>query len=146
MRTRLMIATAAVAVLLAGAASAQPAGATGSNFSQEPQPAGANAVNPPPADQLPAGVATGNATVTGPTPSGQAGSGDATAPSASANRSGADAANVAPAAGAPAERQSTDAAGIDVISNGPVPDTPDNRAKYGQPLSHAGRLTKPAGN
>jgi hypothetical protein len=33
-----------------------------------------------------------------------------------------------------------------VISNGPVPDTPQNRAKYGQPLSNAGRLTKPAGN
>ncbi len=31
------------------------------------------------------------------------------------------------------------------VSNGPVPDTPEMRAKY-KPLSHAGRHTKPAGN
>ncbi len=35
---------------------------------------------------------------------------------------------------------------VQVISNGPVPDTPENRAKYGQPLSHAGKKTAPAGN
>jgi hypothetical protein len=33
-----------------------------------------------------------------------------------------------------------------VVSNGPVPDTKANRAKYGQPLSATGRSTKPAGN
>lgn len=33
-----------------------------------------------------------------------------------------------------------------VVSNGPVPDTPQNRAKYGRPLSHAGRMTKPTGD
>jgi len=38
----------------------------------------------------------------------------------------------------------TDAA--QVVSNGPVPDTPANRAKYGKPMSHAGRHTAPAGN
>lgn len=32
------------------------------------------------------------------------------------------------------------------VTNGPVPDTPENRAKYGQPLSRAGKLTTPAGN
>lgn len=32
------------------------------------------------------------------------------------------------------------------LSNGPVPDTPENRAKYGSPMSHAGKHTKPAGN
>lgn len=32
------------------------------------------------------------------------------------------------------------------ITNGPVPDTADNRAKYGAPMSHAGKLTKAAGN
>ena len=52
----------------------------------------------------------------------------------------------APAAGAPAERAPSAAAGTDVISNGPVPDTRANRAKYGQPLSHAGKMTKAAGN
>jgi hypothetical protein len=33
-----------------------------------------------------------------------------------------------------------------LISNAPVRDTPDNRAKYGAPLSNAGRHTQPAGN
>ncbi|MGZ3276397.1 MAG: hypothetical protein ACXU8Z_21760 [Caulobacteraceae bacterium] len=53
---------------------------------------------------------------------------------------------MAPAAGAPAERAPAASAGADLISNGPVPDTPANRAKYGQPMSHAGKLTKPSGN
>lgn len=33
-----------------------------------------------------------------------------------------------------------------LITNGPVPDTAANRAKYGGPNSRAGRHTKPAGN
>jgi hypothetical protein len=33
-----------------------------------------------------------------------------------------------------------------VVSNGPVPDTKANRAKYGKPLSAAGRATQPSGN
>ncbi len=33
-----------------------------------------------------------------------------------------------------------------VVSNGPVPDTQENRAKYGRPLSHAGRQTAAQGN
>lgn len=33
-----------------------------------------------------------------------------------------------------------------LVTNGPVPDTRENRAKYGQPLSRAGRATTPAGN
>lgn len=32
------------------------------------------------------------------------------------------------------------------VTNGPVPDTPANRAKYGGPMSNAGRRTSPAGN
>jgi hypothetical protein len=32
------------------------------------------------------------------------------------------------------------------VTNGPVPDTPENRAKYGPPMSHAGKHSKPAGN
>jgi len=59
----------------------------------------------------------------------------------------------APAAMAPA---ATDAAApvaatvpadatAQTVSNGPVPDTPEMRAKY-KPLSNAGRRTKPIGN
>jgi hypothetical protein len=33
-----------------------------------------------------------------------------------------------------------------MVTNGPVPDTRANRAKYGRPMSNAGRKTKPAGN
>jgi hypothetical protein len=33
-----------------------------------------------------------------------------------------------------------------VISNGPVPDTRANRARFGGPMSHGGRATKAAGN
>jgi predicted outer membrane protein len=44
----------------------------------------------------------------------------------------------------------TDASGASVTTtmttNGPVPDTRANRAKYGQPMSRAGRRTAPRGN
>ncbi|HEY9219167.1 MAG TPA: hypothetical protein VIO94_14050 [Phenylobacterium sp.] len=33
-----------------------------------------------------------------------------------------------------------------VVTNGPVPDTAENRAKYGAPMSRAGKRTAPAGN
>jgi hypothetical protein len=32
------------------------------------------------------------------------------------------------------------------VTNGPVPDTKENRAKYGQPMSRAGKRTAAAGN
>ena len=39
-----------------------------------------------------------------------------------------------------------DANGTQVIASQPVPDTPANRAKYGGPMSHAGKHTAPGGN
>ena len=33
-----------------------------------------------------------------------------------------------------------------IVTNGPVADTPQNRAKYGRPLSHAGQRSHPVGN
>jgi hypothetical protein len=33
-----------------------------------------------------------------------------------------------------------------LVTNGPVPDTPANRAKFGGPRSHGGKKTAPAGN
>jgi hypothetical protein len=33
-----------------------------------------------------------------------------------------------------------------LIASAPVPDTLENRAKYGGPMSHAGQRTQPAGN
>lgn len=32
------------------------------------------------------------------------------------------------------------------LTNGPIPDTPANRAKYGQPMSNAGKRTAARGN
>ena len=34
----------------------------------------------------------------------------------------------------------------DDVTNGPVPDTAENRAKYGGPMSHAGKRTAAKGN
>jgi len=33
-----------------------------------------------------------------------------------------------------------------VVTNGPVPDTPENRSRFGGPMSRAGRATAPVGN
>lgn len=33
-----------------------------------------------------------------------------------------------------------------LITNGPVPDTPENRDRFGEPMSRAGKMTAPAGN
>jgi len=35
---------------------------------------------------------------------------------------------------------------IETVTNGPVPDTAENRAKYGQPDSRAGKMTAARGN
>ena len=127
MRTRLMI-TFTTAALLAGAAFAQ----------------NDTAVNPPSSNQLPPSVATGNAATNSGRPSGQAGTATprprppprrprahqgAWAPGV--NSPSSDAATVAPATGAPTQRAPSAAAGTDLIANRQVPDTPQNRAKYG---------------
>jgi hypothetical protein len=126
MRTCLMIASAATAALLAGAALAQDA----------PANAPANA----PASDTTVNPSSSNKSAPAP----DAAAPPARAPSDSASRgasaNSSDAATVAPAAGAPAERTTN------TISSSPVPDTKENRERYGHPLSAAGRRTKPAGN
>jgi hypothetical protein len=55
----------------------------------------------------------------------------------------------ASAAATPATAASTDASATvttSLVTNGPVADTPENRAKYGAPLSNAGRRTAARGN
>jgi len=118
MRTHFIIATVAAAALLGGSAFAQAAADT--------------AVNPPAANA--------------PSDRGAAPSGAASDTSA-APAAGAPDASVAPAAEAPAERTSAASAGdVDIVTNGPIPDTKANRAKYGAPLSNGGRMTKPTGD
>jgi hypothetical protein len=46
----------------------------------------------------------------------------------------------------PAQAKALAAGDNTMVTNGPVPDTPANRAKYGKPMSHEGRSTPPAGN
>ena len=58
--------------------------------------------------------------------------------------------NLAQDASAIAAQQSaaaaTDPAGPTMIASQPVPDTPANRAAFGQPLSRAGKRTAPIGD
>ena len=52
-----------------------------------------------------------------------------------------------PAPAAPAAAVDTSATFTNMtVTNGPVPDTAENRAKYGQPLSRAGKRTAARGN
>jgi UrcA family protein len=46
----------------------------------------------------------------------------------------------------PASYDQTPTYSTQTVTNGPVADTPANRARYGQPMSNAGRRTTPAGN
>ncbi|HEY1447633.1 MAG TPA: hypothetical protein VGF33_03785 [Caulobacteraceae bacterium] len=46
----------------------------------------------------------------------------------------------------PAQAQALAAGDNKLVTNGPVPDTPANRAKYGGPMSNGGRRTAPVGN
>jgi len=66
-----------------------------------------------------------------------------------------DATTAAPAAAAPGstavpDQVQTPAPAATVVAatvtNGPIPDTAANRAKYGGPMSHAGKKSQPAGN
>jgi hypothetical protein len=118
MRISLLAATAS-ALLLAGAAAAQPSTAP-ADVSPAPDAAAPSAsVNPPapPSDTAPAPASGYNANPTA------SGSGQFTGDLAQAK------------AGDPG-----------ITSNGPVPDTKENRAKYGKPDSNAGKRTRAAGN
>ncbi|WP_425996153.1 hypothetical protein [Caulobacter sp. DWR1-3-2b1] len=69
----------------------------------------------------------------------------ATTPSASTV--GTDTAGVVPMSSQSPEAQAMLKAGDpNVTSNAPVADTPENRAKYGKPMSNAGKRTAPKGN
>lgn len=76
-------------------------------------------------------------------------SSDQQAPSSSQASPPAASRSDAAAASAPSAMSSgVNASGVTtrIITNGPIPDTPENRAAFGKPLSQAGRNSKPAGN
>ncbi len=81
----------------------------------------------------------------------------ATQPAPAADQSGtpASATTIDPATGAMVVRQDSvspeqaatlKAGDANVVTNGPIPDTAENRARYGGPISNGGRRTAPAGN
>ncbi len=68
------------------------------------------------------------------------------APSAGAAGANANATMGAAAPDVPGQVQAITQADNTLVTNGPVPDTPANRAKFGGPMSMTGKKTKPAGN
>jgi uncharacterized surface protein with fasciclin (FAS1) repeats len=64
------------------------------------------------------------------------------APAAGVNTSG----TVPVSSQSPDAQASLKAGDANVVSNPPVADTPENRAKYGKPMSNAGKRTAPRGN
>lgn len=111
-------------------------------------------VSPPaPPEMAGAQVPTASTTSTNPTPAAPATATDMAAdPAASPSAMAAPAAGVSASGVAPMSSQSPDAQAAlkpgdaNVVSNGPVADTPENRAKYGKPMSNAGKRTTPKGN
>ena len=75
----------------------------------------------------------------------------ATAPAGPVNAPASSQVDTAPAGGFASSDTLGDASKMkagdaNVVSNGPVPDTRENRAQFGRPMSQAGRHTAPAGN
>lgn len=126
MKSALLLSTAALAVLFAApiAADAQPAPPP-----QAPAPQAGAPVNP--SARAATDAASPAAAITR----------DSSAPLGSSDNP------IPQSSPTPVEQAGALVAGSPtVVSNGPVPDTKANRARYGQPLSATGRATQPAGN
>ena len=125
--TRIILGVAAAFTLAGAAAHAQDA------MTPPPASSPAGAVNPP-AATAPAAEdrsAAPMASDAGAPP---------TAPSAAAM--GADVSTTVSSSSTPVAGTVT----VTTLTNGPVPDTAENRAKYGSPMSRAGKMTRAAGN
>lgn len=125
--TRIILGAVAAVTLGAAAAHAQDA------MTPPPAPSADTAVNPP-AATAPAAEdrsAAPMAPMASETPA---------APSASAM--GADVSATVSSSATPVAGSVT----VTTLTNGPVPDTAENRARYGDPMSRAGKMTRAAGN
>lgn len=130
-----LLAAASAAALIGGAAYAQDAGA-----SPAPDDAAPTDATPAPDRSTPETLPSG---VVNPVPD--------------AAGAGADASTMAPAESPPdamapaapsASESGTDVAAVvqpRILANAPIPDTPENRDKYGEPLSNAGKRSDPNG-
>jgi hypothetical protein len=165
MKLHYLLAGIAASALMAGAAQAQLGGGTSPDTGVTPnQPVPADpaqsqtgvpsvdSTRPTGADagqtNLPAGEVSGSTGSMSSSPTGvdasatvggEAVNPDISTPDASATDTTAEAPS-ATSAGVNAS------ANVQVVTNGPVPDTEENRAKYGEPMSRAGKRTEAAGN
>lgn len=124
MKTRLFLTAAAAMSVLACAAQAQ----TTTDTQGQPSAAPAPNVAGPDQPGMPAHDAMGEAVVGGTIVNPRM---DATTGAASALSAGGDVSATVTTT---------------TVTNGPIADTPENRARYGQPLSRAGKAPKARGN
>lgn len=142
MKLHYLLTAVAASALMAGAAHAQLGAGTSPDTGETPNQAS-------PADPKDSQTGLPSVDATRPTgsnagrtslPQGEvSGDTDASAPSADLSSS-----TAVSASGSGVSASS--GGNVQVISNGPVPDTPENRAKYGAPMSRAGKRTAAAGN
>lgn len=133
--TTLMIAAAGSA-LIAGAAMAQDQTAPAPTTPDQSATAPAGQSTMPPAGDQSAPATTDTMASQ---PQGQT----STAPAGQYNYNGGAQPASSSTLGDPAMMKAGDPS---VVTNGPVPDTRANRAKYGRPMSNAGKKSTPAGN
>jgi hypothetical protein len=143
MKLSYLVGAAAATALLGGAAYAQlpnqstPAPPTSSSTGlpsvDSTRPTGANAG----ATNLPGGEVSGSTSTSGSVNAG------ASTSSTSVGASTTTTSSTATSAGSLGTAASVTTT---LVTNGPVPDTAENRAKYGGPMSRAGKRTAPAGN
>jgi len=150
MKLKILLAVTASAALMSGAALAQnnpsaapennanpAAGATGMSAPMDDTSMPPGAVNPGPGDS--SGAATGS--MSGAAPA----STDAATPPATGDQTSVGAMAAPSATGAGADVSAT-VVQPRMVANAPIPDTKENRAKFGQPMSNAGKRSDAKGN
>ncbi|MDO8409837.1 MAG: hypothetical protein Q7S93_07230 [Phenylobacterium sp.] len=146
----ILSAASAAALLTAGAAQAQTMdGSTQASGGMQTQAAPADHKDSrtglPSVDSTRATGAGAGATMSGDMSAGPEMNADT---SGAVNAPGAMAGGDAAAATDAGSMASTTAAGAntEMVTNGPIPDTEENRARYGEPDSRAGKASTPSGN
>lgn len=130
------------------APAATDAGATMNVAANEQMAPAAPADQTMPAAPAPSAETSAQTTTTSPSAATDLAADPAATPSApAAPASGVNSSGVVPVSSQSPEAQATLKAGdANVVSNPPVADTKANRAKYGAPMSNAGKRTTPKGN
>lgn len=135
MKLKYLITAAAASALAAGAAHAQT-GATSEDAGAQPNQAHSGQHSMETIDAT--GEAAGAVDMQGQATTGV--SADTSAATIGPDADSGVTATSATAVGADASVTTT------LVTNGPIPDTPENREQYGGPNSRAGKMSEPAGN